>query len=139
MPDAQLSKSNSPSPLVSALADRSLLSSKKSSPETAAVRGVKIPLSLSVHRRSQIPSRQTPSLGNSTSPPARPSSLPYFGRPVSLDMPGAIVDVARPPKVSSSTNNLFSSSCQPMRNTPNGESFAKVASFFLNTDHLGLY
>jgi hypothetical protein len=33
---------------------------------------------------------------------------------------------ARPPKLSSSTNNLFSSSCQPMRNTPNGESFAKV-------------
>ena len=41
---------------------------------------------------------------------------------------GAVNGDGRPNKVNSSTNNLFSSSCQPMRNTPNGESFAKVDS-----------
>jgi len=101
------------------------------------------PQTLHTHAVPSTKARQKTQGNNNTSaadwpfPPTAPSPLLPFARsPQSLpppnraDMSGAPPakpsNEARPAKVNTSTNNLFSSSCQPMRNTPNGESFAKV-------------
>jgi hypothetical protein len=57
----------------------------------------------------------------------RLSISPSIVKSRAQDMAAVASGETRPNKVSSSTNNLFSSSCQPMRNTPSGDPFAKVS------------
>lgn len=128
MPDALLSTSPRPSPLTPSFSDRANLDSKFQSAETSTRSGEKLASSNSLSWKSQ---KNSPSASSeSFSPPSSTQTLIYaipVNKSSPQDMSAAGVNSdSRPNKVSSSTNNLFSSSCQPMRNTPNGESFAKV-------------
>jgi hypothetical protein len=129
MPDALLSSSPRRTPLTPSFSDRANLESKFLSADPSAGSGEKLSPSNSLSWKSQKSPATNTSL-DSFGPASSTQTLIYAipdanSKSQDMSATGANGDT-RPNKVGSSTNNLFSSSCQPMRNTPNGESFAKV-------------
>ena len=129
MPDTSLS--SSPSTQAPDLANRA------NSPSNTPSAG--LPASACQKPATTISQHTTPSHKSQASSSYVPAlvALPKLNN---NEMPVAVANSeARSSKINSSTNNLFSSSCQPMRNTPNGESYAKVPYLSTRADLLGLY
>jgi hypothetical protein len=133
MPDALLSSGPRPTPINPSFSDRAKLDSNFLSTETSIASGEKLGGSTTTAnwknpKIHQNASSESFSLQTSSTQSVIPSSAAVAtSTPAPQDMSASAVNGdMRQNKVSSSTNNLFSSSCQPMRNTPNGESFAKV-------------
>src|SRR5277367_931732 len=129
MLDALLSSSPRRTPLTPSFSDRANLESKFLSADTSAGSGEKLSPSNSFSWKSPKSAPINASL-DSFCPASSTQTLIYAipdgdSKLQDMSVTGPNGD-ARPNKGGSSTNNLFSSSCQPMRNTPNGESFAKV-------------
>ncbi len=135
MPDALLSSSGRrPTPITPSFSDRPKLDSNFLSTDASVGSGEKLGANTitadwknqKIYQNAssesvgpQIPSTHSLTSSSITVAPSTPSPP--------QDMSASAVNGdTRHNKVSSSTNNLFSSSCQPMRNTPDGESFAKV-------------
>ena len=129
MPDTSLS--SSPSTPAPDPADRA--NSPSSTPSTGA------PVSSCPQLPKTFPRDTHPSHKSHPGSSYNTASVP-LPKPKLSEMPAAVANnESRSNKINSSTNNLFSSSCQPMRNTPNGESYAKVLSLPANANILGLY
>ena len=134
MPDALLSSSGPrPTPITPSFSDRGKLDSNFLSTDTSVGSGEKLggnttTINGKKPKIYQNASSESFSLQTSSSHSLiSPSSTTVATSPAPQDMSASAVNTdTRHNKVSSSTNNLFSSSCQPMRNTPDGESFAKV-------------
>jgi hypothetical protein len=129
MPDASLSTLDSRhSPLAPPSSDRAIFDTKLPSAEVSVGAGQRLRNSITLSWKSQVYfSSSSGSLSPQTSSSRSPISSRLLAKPKSHHMVAAVPNgETRPAKVSTSTNNLFSSSCQPMRNTPNGESYAKV-------------
>ena len=150
MPDALLSSSGPrPTPITPSFSDRAKLESNFLSTDASVGSGEKlgantIPTNWKSAKIYQNASSESfsPQTSSTHSLIFPSSATVAASTPSPQDMSAPAVNGdTRHNKVSSSTNNLFSSSCQPMRNTPNGESFAKVlleVSLVINS-HAGFY
>lgn len=129
MPDTSLS--SSPSSQAPGLADRA------NSPSNTPSAGIHVSTR---QKPATTASQRTPHSHKSQASSSYCPALISLPKPKTNEMPVAVANSeARSSKINSSTNNLFSSSCQPMRNTPNGESYAKVPYLSASADPLGLY
>ena len=129
MPDALLS-----TPITPSFSDRAKLDPNFLSTDTSVGSGEKLGSNTTTAnwknpKLHQYASSESfsPQISSTHSVISPSSTAVATSTPSPQDMSASAVNGdTRHNKVNSSTNNLFSSSCQPMRNTPNGESFAKV-------------
>lgn len=106
---------------------RAKFDSKLLSPDVSVGSGEKRRNSISLHWADQkISTAESPLTGQQAPQIQLPKFPSSIVKSQAHDMAAVASGETRPNKVSSSTNNLFSSSCQPMRNTPNGDPYAKV-------------